>query len=335
MPLPDFPRVPLAHLPTPLEPLDRLRAHLARELGGCPRLFIKRDDCTGLALGGNKTRKLEYLIGAALAEGATSVVSEGGLQSNHVRQTAAAAARHGLKCHLVLNHNVPIDTAIYRESGNIFLDRLLGATIHRCAPDEARADAIQRLLPQLSAAGETPYYIPTGGSNAVGSLGYIDAALELQQQAKEAGIALDRVLFASASGGTHAGLIVGMALAGSRTEVLGVDVEGDPETLLAEVRAVADECAEMVRLKQPLGSEAFRLARGYAGEGYGIPSAGMREAVTLLARLEGIILDPVYVGKAMAGLIGMIRAREIAASDTIAFIHTGGMPAMFAYADSF
>ena len=335
MPLSDFPRFPLAHLPTPLEPMDRLRAHLAEGSGRCPRLYVKRDDCTGLALGGNKTRKLEFLIGAALAEGATAVVSEGGLQSNHVRQTAAAAAKAGLKCHLVLNHNVPIATAIYRENGNMLLDRVLGATVHRCAAGETRAAAIARLLPALRAAGESPYYIPTGGSNATGSLGYVVAAMELQRQAKQAGIAIDRVVFASASGGTQAGLVAGMALAGADIQVLGVDVEGDPEALLAEVLAVADECGHMVGLKQPLGADAFNLARGYAGDGYGIPSPAMREAVEMLARLEGLILDPVYVGKAMAGLLGLIRSGHFGTDETIAFIHTGGMPAMFAYADTF
>src|SRR5215467_10798658 len=208
MPFSDFPRFVLAHLPTPLEPLARLRKHI-----GGPRLYIKRDDCTGLALGGNKTRKAEFLIGAALAESATVIVSEGGLQSNHVRQTAAAAARAGLKCHLVLDHHVPIDTAIYRENGNLLLDRVLGAVTHLCAAGETHADVIARLLPRLRAEGEVPYHIPAGGSNEIGALGYAAAALELLQQSKEAGIAIDRVLFATASGGTQAGLVVGMALA--------------------------------------------------------------------------------------------------------------------------
>lgn len=238
MPLSKFPRFPLAHLPTPLEPLDRLRRHL-----GGPRLYIKRDDCTGLALGGNKTRKAEFLIGAARAAGATAVVTEGGLQSNHVRQIAAAAAKAGLACHLVLNRNVPIETAIYQENGNMLLDRVLGATVHVCAPGQSRADAIKRLLPVLKKDGEVPYVIPTGGSNETGALGYAAAALELQQQAKEAGIAIDRVLFATASGGTQAGLVVGMALAEAGTQVLGIDVENEADSLLADVRRIAGACA--------------------------------------------------------------------------------------------
>lgn len=200
MPLSNFPRLALAHLPTPLEPLDRLRRHI-----GGPRLYIKRDDCTGLALGGNKTRKAEFLIGAALAAGATIIVSEGGLQSNHVRQTAAAAAKAGLKCHLVLDHQVPIGTSLYRENGNLLLDRVLGAVTHVCRDGKTRADTIAGLLPSLRAEGEVPYFIPVGGSNETGALGYVAAALELLQQEKEAGIAIDRVLFATGSGGTQAG----------------------------------------------------------------------------------------------------------------------------------
>jgi L-cysteate sulfo-lyase len=326
--LSEFPRYRLAHLPTPLEPLERLRRHI-----GGPRLYIKRDDCTGLALGGNKTRKAEFLIGAALAEGATAVVTEGGLQSNHVRQTAAAAAKAGLKCHLVLDHQVPIDTALYRENGNMLLDRMLGATVHLCEAGETRADAVGRLLPRLRAQGEVPYHIPTGGSNETGALGYAAAALELLEQAKAAGIAIDRVVFATASGGTQAGLIVGMALAKARTQVLGIDVENEADALLLDVRKVANACARKVGLDGALPDEAFHIRGGYAGAGYGIPTDAMREAVGLLARLEGIILDPVYSGKAMAGLIDLARTGYFGADETIAFIHTGGMPAMFAYAD--
>ena len=331
MPLSKFPRFPLAHLPTPLEPLDRLRSHL----GGGPRLYIKRDDCTGLALGGNKTRKAEFLIGAARAAGATTVITEGGLQSNHVRQTAAAAAKAGLTCHLVLNRNVPIDTVIYQENGNMLLDRVLGAIVHVCAPGQSRADAIARLLPALKKDGEIPYVIPTGGSNEIGALGYAAAALELQQQANESGITIDRVLFSTASGGTQAGLVVGMALAEASTQVLGIDVENEAETLLADVRKIAEACASNVGLKRALRDDAFAIRSGYAGDGYGIPTAGMIEAVGLLARLEGIVLDPVYSGKAMAGLIDLVRAGQFGADETIVFIHTGGMPAMFAYADRF
>jgi L-cysteate sulfo-lyase len=330
MPLSNFHRFVLAHLPTPLEPLTRLRQHI-----GGPRLYIKRDDCTGLALGGNKTRKAEFLIGAALAKDATVIVSEGGLQSNHVRQTAAAAAKAGLKCHLVLDHHVPIDTAIYRENGNLLLDRVLGAVTHLCGADETRADLIARLLPRLRAEGEVPYYIPTGGSNEIGALGYVAAALELLQQSKEIGIAIDRVLFATASGGTQAGLVVGMAVADARLQVLGVDIEGEADALAADIRKVADACAHKLGLPRALRDDAFAICRGYAGPGYGVATPGMLEAVRLMATLEGIVLDPVYTGKAMAGLIDLVRSGRFAADETIVFIHTGGMPAMFAYADQF
>jgi L-cysteate sulfo-lyase len=330
MPLSNFPRFALAHLPTPLEPLTRLRQHI-----GGPKLYIKRDDCTGLALGGNKTRKAEFLIGAALSEGATVIVSEGGLQSNHVRQTAAAAAKAGLKCHLALDHPVPIDTAIYRESGNMLLDRVLGAVTHLCGAGETRADVVARLLPRLRAEGEVPYYIPTGGSNETGALGYAAAALELLHQSKEAGIAIDRVLFATASGGTQAGLVVGMALADARLQVLGIDIEGEADALAADVRKIAEACVRKIELPRALRDDAIEICRGYAGPGYGIPTPGMIEAVQLMATLEGIVLDPVYTGKAMAGFIDLVRSGHFAADETIVFIHTGGMPAMFAYADHF
>lgn len=330
MPLSKFPRFALAHLPTPLEPLDRLRRHI-----GGPRLFIKRDDCTGLALGGNKTRKAEFLIGEALAIGATAIVTEGGLQSNHVRQVAAGAAKAGLTCHLVLDHKVPIGTSLYRENGNMLLDRVLGAIVHLCAQGETRAEAVARLLPQLRAAGETPFHIPTGGSNATGALGYAAAMLELQQQAKQQGIAIDRVVMTTASGGTQAGLVVGAALAESGVRILGIDIENEADALLAEVRGIAEACARKIGLKRELPDEAFAIQRGYAGAGYGIPTPGMLEAVGLLARLEGIVLDPVYTGKAMAGLIDLARSGRFDPGETIVFIHTGGMPAMFAYADCF
>jgi D-cysteine desulfhydrase family pyridoxal phosphate-dependent enzyme len=335
MVLSDLPKFALAHLPTPLEPLERLRAELAKTLPAVPQLYIKRDDCTGLALGGNKTRKLEFLIGEALANRATAVVSEGGLQSNHVRQTAAAAARAGLACHLVLNHTVPITTEIYRNNGNLLLDRLLGAVIHRCEAGETRAARSARVIEELRAKGEAPYYIPLGGSNATGALGYAAAALELLRQAKERGLAIDHVAVASSSGGTQAGLILGMAMAGADVPVLGVDIDHDPEHALALVREITRAAADKVALRRAISSSAFQLARGYAAPGYGQPNPGMVEAVQLLARLEGIVLDPVYTGKAMAGLIDLVRKGTFGANETVVFIHTGGAPGLFAYENHF
>lgn len=330
MQLDGFPKFPLAHLPTPLEPLPRLQALL-----GGPRLYIKRDDCTGLALGGNKTRKLEFLIGDALRQEATTIISEGGLQSNHVRQTAAAAVKAGLKCHLVLNRNVPIDRTAYTSGGNLLLDHLLGATVHICETGETREARITRLVADLRAAGETPYYIPTGGSNAVGARGYIGMMIELHAQAKAAGVALNHLVVASGSGGTQAGLIVGKALTRSAATIIGVDVDHDPDPLMAAVRQIAGDCAREIGLGIGLDDAAFELVPGYAAPGYGLPNDGMVEAVSLMARLEGILLDPVYAGKAMAGLIDLIRQGRFAKDETVVFIHTGGTPALFAYAEEF
>jgi L-cysteate sulfo-lyase len=328
--LPDFPKFRIAHLPTPLEPLHRMRKHL-----NGPRLYIKRDDCTGLALGGNKTRKLEFLIGDAIRKGATTVVTEGGLQSNHVRQTAAAAAKAGLQCHLVLDHQVPINTPLYAGNGNILLDRLLGAKTHLCASGETRADAVERLTAELRARGAAPYVIPTGGSNEIGALGYVSAALELLQQARDSGLSIDRVVFPTGSGGTQAGLIVGLALAMAEVSATGIDIDGDADALAAHIDEVVAHCTTSVGLAGGSGLRPPDIVRGFAGPGYGIPTPGMIEAVNLAATLEGIVLDPVYTGKAMAGLIDMIRSGEFAADETIVFIHTGGAPGLFAYADSF
>lgn len=330
MQLDQFPKYPLAHLPTPLEPLTRLQ-----NLLGGPRLYIKRDDCTGLALGGNKTRKLEFLIGDALQQEATTIISEGGLQSNHVRQTAAAAVRAGLKCHLVLDRNVPIERQTYTTSGNLLLDHLLGATVHICEEGETRATRITRLMADLRAAGEVPYYIPTGGSNAIGARGYAALMVELQQQAKDADLAIDHIVVASGSGGTQAGLVVGKILTASKAAIIGVDIDHDPEPLMAEVQTIAGACALDLGITTKIDDQVFELARGYAAPGYGLPNDGMLEAVSLLARLEGILLDPVYAGKAMAGLIDMVRKGRFGRNDVVVFIHTGGMPALFAYAEEF
>jgi L-cysteate sulfo-lyase len=330
MQLDDVPRFSLVHAPTPLQPLERLTKHL-----GGPQLFIKRDDCTGLALGGNKTRKLEFLIGEALKQGATAIVSEGGIQSNHVRQTAAAAVKAGLRCHLVLERNVPIDDPIYRSNGNFLLDRLLGATLHICKPGETRAARSERLVSELRAQGEVPYHIPTGGSNPVGALGYVAGMLELLQQAEAEGLSLDRIVAACSSGGTQAGLLVGRELARSDAAILGVDIGGDFPGLTAKIQSIAEGCAQRVGMPPSLRPAAIEIDAGYAAPGYGMPNAGMLEAVKLMATLEGILLDPVYTGKAMAGLIGMIREGRFGREETVVFIHTGGMPALFAYPDCF
>ncbi len=330
MRLDEFPRFPLVHAPTPLEPLDRLRRHL-----GGPRLYIKRDDCTGLAIGGNKTRKLEFLVGEALKTGATTIVSEGGLQSNHVRQTAAAAAKAGLACHLVLDRNVPIDEPAYRNSGNFLLDGLLGAVTHICAVGQTRAEGIDNLLSDLRARGQVPYCIPKGGSNEVGALGYVSLMFELLQQAKDLGLSIDRIVAASSSGGTQAGLLVGREMLQADLAVMGIDADDDPEPLLAMVQSIAGKCALKVGLRQGIRAGACEIVPGYAAPGYGLPNPGMIEAVKLLASLEGILLDPVYTGKAMAGLIDMVRTGRFGKDETVVFVHTGGTPVLFAYANCF
>ena len=325
-----YPRFALVHSPTPLEPLARLQAFL-----GGPRLYVKRDDCTGLATGGNKTRKLEFLLGEALKIGATALITAGGLQSNHVRQTAAAAARAGLKCHLVLNRSVPIDNEAYRTSGNFFLDRLLGAVTHICAEGETREGKMEALAAELRSRGETPFIIPVGGSNETGALGYVQAMIELRHQAEAVRIRLDKIVVASSSGGTQAGLITGRALTGGDTAIIGVDVDGDPDELRTTVRSIAGRCALKIGLRQEIGLNAVEILPGYAAPGYGLPNSGTIEAIELMARQEGILLDPVYSGKAMAGLIDMIRKGRFAEDETIVFIHTGGTPALFAYTDRF
>jgi L-cysteate sulfo-lyase len=316
----------LAHLPTPLEALPRLGAAL-----GGPRLLVKRDDCTGLALGGNKTRKLEFLMADALALGADTVITTGGVQSNHVRQTAAAAARLGLACELVLTRVVPWGGADYERSGNIQLDRLCGARVHLHAGDTDRTAAMESLAESLRRTGARPYLIPTGGSNATGALGYAAAAGELAEQASRQGVSIAAVVHASSSGGTQAGLTAGFAALDPAVRIIGIDVDAHPDAVAAEVTRLAGEVWTRLGLRGDFPADTVVVEPGYAGEAYGVPTAAMAEAVRRTARLEGLILDPVYSGKAMAGLIGLIEAGAFGADDCVVFLHTGGTPALFPY----
>src|SRR5262249_28637204 len=222
-----------------------------------------------------------------------------------------------------------------QSNGNLLLDRLLGAEIHVCDPGETRTARTEAVVADLRRQGEIPYRVPTGGSTGGGALGYAALMQEVLQRARGLGLSIDRIVVASSSGGTQAGLVVGRALAQSDVAVLGVDVDGEPDELLAEVRSIARDCAATVGLGGELPADAFEIVRGYAAPGYGMPNPGMIEAVTLLARLEGILLDPVYSGKAMGGLIGLVRQGRFAKDETVVFIHTGGTPALFAYADYF
>jgi len=323
-----FERFALAHLPTPFEEWKRLGA----ELG--VRLWAKRDDCTGLAFGGNKTRKLEFLIGDALATDAKCLVTVGAIQSNHCRQSAAAANKAGLPCHLVLVDQVPIKTEAYTHSGNVQLDYLLGATIHRVNSKAGAPDFILSLISELQAAGKAPYFMPPGGSTAIGALGYVACAMELAAQAEIADIKLDHVVVASSSAGTQAGLVAGFAALGADVKVHGINVyEDDPAKLAGAVAGLADETLSLLGLTAPAPETIVH--GNYRGEGYGIPTDGMFEALMLTARAEGVLLDPVYTGKGMAGLIGLARAGAFGKDETFTFIHTGGTPGLFAYTPEF
>jgi len=325
-----FPRVRLFPTPTPLEKLENLSRHL-----GGPEIWIKRDDCTVVATGGNKVRKLEWLIGEARAQGADHIVTQGAVQSNHVRQTAAVAARFGMKCTALLEHRIETNDRDYLASGNIFLDRLFGCAIeYRAGGMDMNAEA-EKKGEELRAAGAKAYVIPGGGSNRVGALGYVSCAQELVQQADEMGLVIDRLVTATGSAGTHAGLVVGLEGVNSHIPVLGIGVRLPKDRQEANVFRLAEATAEYVGLTGGIRREAVVANCDYVGEGYGIPTPGMIEAVQTLARLEGILLDPVYSGKAMAGMIDLIRKGEIGASETVVFLHTGGAVGLFGYNGTF
>jgi L-cysteate sulfo-lyase len=321
-----FPRSRFCHTPTPLEPMDALSRHL-----GGPRIYIKRDDCTGLAFGGNKTRKLEYLVAEALAEGADTLVTAGGVQSNHCRQTAAVAARHGLACELVLSRNVSRNNPIYDRTGNVLLDRMFGAMLHFVPGDTRPTAELERIAEEVRQCGRRPYVMPIGGSTATGALGYVGCAQELLQQAAALGIVLDAIVHCTGSGGTQAGLLVG--LGGADMAVTGISVAEPRGTIEKRVYELALETARKLGVRHLPTPDMVEVLDDYVGPGYGLPSEGMQEALELCARQEGILLDPVYTGKAMAGLIGLIREKRYGPEETVLFLHTGGTPALFAYDD--
>lgn len=320
-----FPRVPLCHGPTPIEPMARLSA----ELGG-PRLFIKRDDCTGLAGGGNKTRKLEFLVGEALNQNADTLVTHGAVQSNHVRQTAAAACKHGLKCHALLERRVSNRGSSYEATGNVFLDRLFGTSLEfRPSGLDMNAEA-QTATDRLRATGRRPYFIPGGGSNPTGALGYAACAQEIVQQCHDERLAFDWLVIATGSTGTHAGLLAGFHALGSDLPVMGVSVRQPRARQISAVHTLAQATAQKLDMPSPPPDRTIVDDR-FVGEGYGIPAPSTIEAIELTARLEGILLDPVYTGKGMAGMIGLIREGFFKASDRVLFLHTGGAAALSAY----
>ena len=322
--------VRLALLPTPLEPLPRL----SRMLGG-PEIWIKRDDCTGLGLGGNKARPLEYLLAEAIGQPADVLITTGGLQSNHARQTAAAAAHYGLECILVLIDAVPGRDDAYRTSGNLLLDRLFGAQV-RVQPEGTDAtSAMSAVAEQCRAEGRRPYVIPSGGSNATGVIGHVRAAHELLTQCRAQKVACTHIAVASGSGGTHAGLALGLGLLGLSVPVVGYCVSRSVAEQRCKVTALLEKTSARLNVALPLQAEDLVLEEGVIGTGYGQPTAAMREAVGMVAALEGVMLDPVYTGKAMAGLIAATRSGRLGKTDTVVFMHTGGSSSLFAYPDAF
>jgi len=317
-----LPRIPLGQLPTPLEELPRL----TRALGG-PRLFIKRDDQTGLAGGGNKTRKLEFTVAEAVREGADSLITMGGVQSNHCRQTAAAAARCGLGCVVVLRGHAPSAW-----NGNLLLDRLLGAQVV-FSGDRTREEVAEEVAREQRAAGHHPLVVPVGASNAVGAVGFVAAIEELDAQLKARKLHADRVVFASSSFGTQAGLCVGAKAIGFKCQLAAIAIDCSRAELQAGVAAIAVPTIRRLGLEMSFTPDEVVAYDGYLGAGYAIMGEPEREAIALMARSEGILLDPVYTGRAMAGMIDLIRKGEFGKDETIVFWHTGGAAALFAYAE--
>ena len=326
MDLTRFPRVRLAHLPTPLEPMKRL----SEALGG-PEIWIKRDDCTGLSTGGNKTRKLEFLVADAISKGSDTLVTQGATQSNHARQTAAAAAKHGLKCHLLLENRTGSDDPRYLRNGNVLLDSLHGATFEERPSGLDMAQELADAAARLDEAGAITYVIPGGGSNPTGALGYVNCAFELQSQINELALPFDQLIHATGSAGTQAGLVAGLTLISSPLPVLGIGVRAPKDKQEASVRALADKTLDVFGKAGALHEESVIANCDYVGEGYGIPAAGTLEAIRMLAELEGILLDPVYSGKGAAGMIDLIRQGHFKKGQRIVFLHTGGSAALFGY----
>jgi len=321
-----FPRIKLAHLPTPLEYLPRLTECL-----GGPAIFVKRDDCTGLGSGGNKTRKLEFLMADALQCGADTIITQGAVQSNHARQTAAAAARLGLQCELLFENRIREPGPIYLNSGNVFLDHLFGAKIQHYPGGTDMNAAMDVLASSLREQGRTPYVIPGGGSNRIGALGYVDCAMELLQQLNQQKLHVDCVVHATGSAGTQAGLVAGLRATHANIPVLGIGVNAAREIQESRVYKLAVETAQYMGAGGCVGREDVVANCDYIGEGYGIPTPAMREALLLLARLEGLLFDPVYTGKGLAGMIDLIRKGEFRAGQNIVFVHTGGSAGLFGY----
>lgn len=311
-----IPRVRFAHLPTAVEEMPRLTAAL-----GGPKLLIKRDDQTGLAFGGNKTRKLEFLVAEAKEQGACLLITGGAMQSNHCRQTAAAAAKFGLDCILVLagEHQE-------QPSGNLLLDFLFNADVVWVEKREARDAKLQEIYQTAQQSGCKPYLVPYGGSNPTGALGYAFAVQEMLEQ----GICPDWIVFGTSSGGTHAGLVLGQRVFGYEGKILGISIDEPEDALKTHVAALASQASEKLGPRISFSPDDILAKDRYCQAGYGVFGEGEREAITLFAKNEGILLDPVYTGRAAAGMIDLIRQGFFRKDETVLFWHTGGQPALFA-----
>jgi L-cysteate sulfo-lyase len=319
-----FPRLRLAHLPTPLEPLPRLSETLGIDL------WIKRDDCTGLAGGGNKTRKLEFLLGDAFEQNADTLVTQGAVQSNHVRQTAAAAAAQGLKCEVILEERTGSRAVDYTRNGNVLLDLLFGAGVRTVPGGSDMPAELETTAAEVRARGGRPYVIPGGGSNPVGALGYVDCAREIVVQADELDLAVDRIVTATGSAGTHAGLVAGLAVMGADIPVLGIGVRAPKEKQEANVLKLAEETAALLGRPGCVTPSMVVADCDYVGAGYGLIDQGVADALMLAARTDGIVLDPVYSAKAMKGLIALAKAGRFE-GERVVFLHTGGAQGIFGY----
>lgn len=321
-----FPRLRLAHLPTPLEYMPRLTALL-----GGPDIWIKRDDCTGLSTGGNKTRKLEFLMAEAVAMGADIVLTQGATQSNHARQTAAAAAKLGMDCHILLEDRTGYNEPNYRLNGNVLLDVLHGATIEHRGPGLDMNAEMMAVAETFRGQGRTPYAIVGGGSNATGALGYVNCALELLGQMVDGGLVFDHMITATGSAGTQAGLIVGLKALNAQLPLLGIGVRAPKDTQEANVFRLAQAVEEKMGLQGVVARTDVVANCDYIGQGYGIPAQSTLEAIDIFARTEAILLDPVYSGKGAAGLIDLIRKGHFTKGQRLVFLHTGGAIGLTGY----
>ncbi len=324
-----YPRYRLMGGATPIQHLPRLSQRVGADI------YLKRDDVNGIAAGGNKLRKLEFLIGAALAEGADTIITLGARQSNHARLTAAAAARAGLRCELVLTRSVPRFDAAYTDNGNILLDELLGAQIHDLPAGANGAEFAEARRAELAAQGHSAYIAPVGGSSPLGCLGYAVCADEIMAQSREMGVQFDRIALANGSGGTHAGLVAGLVALGAAPSVLGFTIAAPLEVAHANTLDKANQTIKLIHPALSVTDADIAIDSTQIGDGYGIPTDAMRAAVRLMATTEGILLDPVYSGKAFAGLLQHIADDRIRAGQKLLFIMTGGLPGLFAYRDAF